>query len=195
MNSADKSKNIKRFIEVQLKPGEKYDYVLIQKRFDKVLAREENTELRSYRLILEKINIGYKSLIENNKIDVSDWYINKLREFIFKYRQMYLKKNKTEIIQQNIKNVFSQRESTNKSIIKTPISESDSKSWSNRKLKHYIERNSASIIKKNNISQRKAEFPPKVALFYTPDMDRGTYWQEANTDEFGCVVVCDSNDE
>lgn len=132
---------VKRFIESQIRPGESYNYEAIQERFNKVLAREENKELRNFRLILEGINKGYKSLIEDKTFQVSGWYVNKLREFIFKYRQR-----------------------------------------------------STSEVKSNVLVNSKVECPPKVALFATPDVDRGTYWQEANTDEFGCVVVCDDKD-
>lgn len=162
MESIENNAKIKKFIEVQIKPGEKYDYEIIQKRFEKVLAKPENKELRKYCFILEKINKYYKSLIDNKNFEVSGWYVKKLWEFIGKYRQLRsVDNNKIPPIRKD-GILFPHLNSNNKPIVNNKIP-----------------------VRKSNI-----QLPPKFNLFFTPDIDRGTYYQEANTDEFGCVLVC-----
>lgn len=134
---------IKRFIEAQVLSGEKYNYAVIQERFDKVLTKEDNAVLRSYGLILKKVNENYEQISRNEHIDISDWYIGKLEEFVTKYRRVH-----TESVANN------------------------------KVQKEYQNTPSQSIIS------------PKTRYIAGIPM-RGNYYQEAATDEFGCVLVCD----
>ena len=143
---------VKRFIEAQVQPGEKYDYTVVREKFNKVLAKDENKRLRGFRLILEKINNSYKQMDLKEGGDVSDWYIEKLREFIAKYRQTHYEKS----------------------------------SLSSKSAKDFT----------NTGTMRTDQITPKYYNRRIPGVPmRGHYYQEASTDEFGCVIVCGSDDE
>jgi hypothetical protein len=99
---------IKRFIEAQILSGEKYNYAVVQERFDKVLAKESNAVLRSYGMILEKVNKSYERMLRGDQLDISDWYIGKLREFVTKYRQVHTEVAASNKVQKEYQNTPSQ---------------------------------------------------------------------------------------
>jgi hypothetical protein len=183
---------VKRFIEVQIKPGETYNFTVIQDRFDKVLTDKRYIELSKYRIILEGINKSYKKLIFDGKFEVSDWYIEKLREFIINYKIIHPDTNK--IISEpktftgptKIEWHFLPKKHPVKIVNNSQNLQSKSKPI-NYSSKYFRDTTNSHLNDLSGINYNRNGIRKMSGIPI-----RGYYFkQTVPIDEFGCVVVCD----
>lgn len=171
---------VKTFIESQIRPGEKYDYKIIQNRFDKVLAKEENKELRKFRLILEGINKNYKSLIESKNFKVSQWYVDRLRKFIIEYKKQRQLIKKPVITWEYL---YQKYKANKDSVTGTPNVITPTFSYFSHDNRNTVATYTNSRLRSSKKLQRYTNRHPNLIA-------RGKSVRYG-VDEFGCVLVCE----